>query len=241
MMREKSSKDFTLAEQRQLATLTPHLKRACDVAGRLARAQAIGVTFEHLPLPVLIVGASGRVSRITPAAQELLALAHGLALENGTLVAEVREDNSRLRQAIVHAARDRLSDCSTGEPVKLRRPRTGRPALLAHVLPCSETGRPFADTAAMAMIFVADPDTRVPVRTGEIERALDLTPAEARLAAVVASGAALKEVAAKLGITYLTARTQLRSVFSKTGVCRQSELVRLIASLEAHRPGPTRA
>jgi DNA-binding CsgD family transcriptional regulator len=59
-------------------------------------------------------------------------------------------------------------------------------------------------------------------------RLFRLTPAEARLAAGIATGASLNEVADSLGIGRETARTQLRSVFAKTGTTRQAELVRII-------------
>ena len=52
-----------------------------------------------------------------------------------------------------------------------------------------------------------------------------LTPAEARLALHLAAGETLRSAEAKLSMTYETARTHLKSVFQKTGTCRQAELV----------------
>src|SRR5262245_30986886 len=53
----------------------------------------------------------------------------------------------------------------------------------------------------------------------------DLTPAEARLALHLVAGETLRSAEAKLAITYETARTHLKNIFSKTGTCRQAELV----------------
>jgi DNA-binding CsgD family transcriptional regulator len=61
--------------------------------------------------------------------------------------------------------------------------------------------------------------------------AFDLTPAEARLAAHLASGATLQAVAERLGISKETARNQLKMVFAKTGTNRQAQLVALLARL----------
>jgi DNA-binding CsgD family transcriptional regulator len=58
----------------------------------------------------------------------------------------------------------------------------------------------------------------------------DLTPAEARLALHLVAGETLRSAEAKLGITYETARTHLKSIFSKTGTCRQAELVVVIVT-----------
>jgi DNA-binding CsgD family transcriptional regulator len=52
-----------------------------------------------------------------------------------------------------------------------------------------------------------------------------LTPAEARLALHLVAGETLRSAAAKLNITYETARTSLKKIFKKTETCRQAELV----------------
>ena len=57
-----------------------------------------------------------------------------------------------------------------------------------------------------------------------------LTPAEARLALHLVAGETLRSAALKLRITYETARTHLKNIFSKTGTCRQAELVVVIAT-----------
>ena len=56
----------------------------------------------------------------------------------------------------------------------------------------------------------------------------NLTPAETGLAIELANGFSLEEAAENLNIRRNTARAHLRSIFSKTGVRRQTELVRII-------------
>jgi len=58
-----------------------------------------------------------------------------------------------------------------------------------------------------------------------LRRHFGLTPAEARLALHLIAGETLRSAEAKLSITYETARTHLKNIFSKTGTCRQAELV----------------
>ena len=58
-----------------------------------------------------------------------------------------------------------------------------------------------------------------------------LTEAEARLAAQLAFGNSLETVADQFGIAKETARSQLKSIFAKTGVHRQAELVAVLAKL----------
>ena len=58
-----------------------------------------------------------------------------------------------------------------------------------------------------------------------------LTQAEARLATQLARGESLENVADQFGIGKETARSQLKSIFAKTGVHRQAELVAVLAKL----------
>jgi DNA-binding CsgD family transcriptional regulator len=55
-----------------------------------------------------------------------------------------------------------------------------------------------------------------------------LTASESRLAAALALGLTLEAAADSEGWTHSSAKTYLKSVFSKLGVSRQADLVRLI-------------
>jgi pimeloyl-ACP methyl ester carboxylesterase/DNA-binding CsgD family transcriptional regulator len=65
---------------------------------------------------------------------------------------------------------------------------------------------------------------------------LGLTPAEWRLALELREGVAVSDAALALGISVNTARTQVKSIFSKLGISRQSELVRRLEGYEVLRP-----
>jgi DNA-binding CsgD family transcriptional regulator len=64
----------------------------------------------------------------------------------------------------------------------------------------------------------------------QLHRHFGLTPSEARLALHLVTGETLRTSAAELHISYETARTQLKNIFSKTGTCRQAQLVGVIVS-----------
>lgn len=55
-----------------------------------------------------------------------------------------------------------------------------------------------------------------------------LTPAERRVAVLIAAGHSPREIAAQLGISFHTVRAHLRSTYAKTGVNRQTALARLL-------------
>ena len=58
-----------------------------------------------------------------------------------------------------------------------------------------------------------------------LKERFELTPAEARLVLRLIVGELLRSAAQTLNIGYETARTTLKSIFHKTGTCRQAELV----------------
>jgi DNA-binding CsgD family transcriptional regulator len=61
-----------------------------------------------------------------------------------------------------------------------------------------------------------------------IQGLFDLSPAEARVARGIAAGKTVDDLANEVGLAVATVRSQLKSVFNKTGVSRQAELVGIL-------------
>ena len=88
-------------------------------------------------------------------------------------------------------------------------------------------GAPWAGAHALLL-----PDRTALVRHDHLLRSsLGLTPAELRLANLLKDGVSITEAAARIGIAVNTARNQLRAIFAKLGVSRQSDMVRHLAEL----------
>jgi DNA-binding CsgD family transcriptional regulator len=64
-----------------------------------------------------------------------------------------------------------------------------------------------------------------------LREAFGFTPAEAALALDLADGLAAADCATLRGVSVHTVRSQLRSLFGKTGTSRQAELVTLILAM----------
>lgn len=79
-----------------------------------------------------------------------------------------------------------------------------------------------------ALIMIVSPDKHPVPSLETLKQAYDLTPSEAKLAQVLATGIGLDEAADQSGLTIETARTYLKRVFRKTETSRQPELVRLL-------------
>lgn len=96
-------------------------------------------------------------------------------------------------------------------------------ALGGGVAPCGEA------LPRLAIVFPAvDASDRL---WANLRRSFGLTAAETRLAARLKEGLSLKEAAVTLGVSVNTVRNQLRAVFDKVGLTRQSDLVKALTDL----------
>jgi len=77
--------------------------------------------------------------------------------------------------------------------------------------------------------LITDPERQPLASKDVLMQAYKLTRKEALLAAKLFEGKSLDQAAQELAITYETARTHLRRIFSKTGTSRQAQLILLIA------------
>ena len=90
-----------------------------------------------------------------------------------------------------------------------------------------------ADLSApcQSLMVLIDLDAQPTLPPQLLSLCFGLSAAEARLAARLAAGEGLETAAHELAITKATARNQLKAIFAKTGVHRQSELTALLARL----------
>jgi DNA-binding CsgD family transcriptional regulator len=113
------------------------------------------------------------------------------------------------------------------------------PPIFAHVLPLArgETRTRF-EPEATAGVFVTAPNDDEDGAEA-LAATYGLTPAETRVMGGLLSGRSVGETATALRIAVTTAKSHLDSIFRKTGVNRQPELMRL-ASRAASPVRPTK-
>lgn len=84
-------------------------------------------------------------------------------------------------------------------------------------------------------LTLTSPSRAADISTDALIQLFGLTPTEACLLAALATGSSVEQYAQQRGVSVGTARVQLKSCLKKTGVQRQSELVRLVwSSAVAH-------
>ncbi|MGP1716283.1 MAG: helix-turn-helix transcriptional regulator [Methylophilus sp.] len=86
----------------------------------------------------------------------------------------------------------------------------------------------------LIMLMFYHPESTAPVDTTLLSAAFGLSPAECRIASMLAEGYAVIEIAAYLGKKEDTIRKQLQSIYQKTSTNRQPELIKLLMHLPSH-------
>lgn len=208
----------------RLDRMRPHLARAMLLSARLDFERARGATqaLEAMGLPAAVLDRRGRPLSIN-------ALLAGM-------IPDVAQDRLA-RLTLTNAAADMLLETAiasmnqTGGGAAVRSipiaQQGDRPPLIVHLSPVRGAAHDVFSRASMILVVT-------PVVLGDapsatvVQGLFDLTPAEARLAALIAAGSRPRDAAAMLGVTEETARTTLKRVMAKTGLHRQAELVGLL-------------
>ncbi|SEP85802.1 DNA-binding transcriptional regulator, CsgD family [Devosia sp. YR412] len=209
--------------------VTPHLIRAFQLNQVLHETRSLGMgafaALEYLDRGALLVGANGIIRTANGMADLIMAAGDGLTLKDGRLSCADPRETAQLSRLIAQTVRGMVS---RDEGILQISRSEGRSPLSVQCLPFPTSNWWPGFTQQLAMIFVTDPDARMEQTVERMRQRYGLTPAEARLAWEIVRGGGRKSAADKRGISVATARSQLTSIFDKTGVRRQSELVRLL-------------
>ena len=82
-----------------------------------------------------------------------------------------------------------------------------------------------------ALVLVVDPASRHRINPAMAGAVLGLTKMESQVAVLLAEGRSVVQIAAAFGRKESTIRTHVKQMFSKLGLSRQVDLVRLVLSL----------
>ena len=87
------------------------------------------------------------------------------------------------------------------------------------------------DHGTMTIVFVNESEQRSRPPREALSSLFRLTPAESRVALLLADGHSVREIADMIKVRTSTLKSQLSSIYRKTGTSRQSELVRMMVHL----------
>ena len=228
--RDESQENFSESDKALCELLIPHFRRAITTFLHLHSSASLGSLFSRaigrLSIATITIDETGRVLDKNLFASQILDAADGLKITAGKLTAQHHSDNSELKRLIKTAFEQASDTQNMPEAMSVSRP-SGEIALglVIEVIPSLEWAE--GKGQKKAVIYIRDAIGKSMTSVDISKKLFDLTPAETALTLQLINGLSLEESAEALGIRRNTARAHLRSIFSKTGVRRQSELMRL--------------
>jgi DNA-binding CsgD family transcriptional regulator len=219
---------FEANDKRSLAHLSQRLTEVATLStavGRIALSSATNA-LNAVRQPAIAIDRLGFVLDANAGAEALFD--QDIRIMNRRLVVHDAGAKSNLEKL---ANRLRITpDTATlpCEPIVI--PRRDKSPVILRALPVHGAARtPFLGARALLTLTTVEPKPgRKPAL---LARTFGLTPAEARLASIIAEGLNPERAAEELGISKVTARNQLKAIFAKTATHRQAELVALLSRL----------
>ena len=223
---------------RTVALIGPHLRRAFELHRQLQGARILESSYQSLLdkllAAVFLVDAAGKIKFANTKGERLLTQGRVVTGDAaGRLCFVDPRDHRGMTERIHRTSTRRISNGRDVFPLHV----VSKNRYLAFVTTLSM--QPASPVRCGSMLLTPDPSIAVFVidsrelpkaKSDIIATALNVTPAEARLALALLHDQPLKKYADESGISFHTARTHMRSLLEKTGTHRQTELVRLLTN-----------
>lgn len=224
----RGSEPFAQEELEPIAEIARRTARIVSISEKITRSSAEYeiLTLERIGSAALLIDRHGNVSRANRHAEQLFCAEFGV--RHGRLWTAASASLARLDRFM--AALEYAKTHNSALPAPIVVARGGSPWLMIEAMPVTSASMEVFN-GCRALLVLTDL-TRPPIADAAVlGLAFGLTRAEARLAAAVCEGRDLETVATAFGVSRLTVRTQLKTVFAKTGTRRQAELVARVSRI----------
>ena len=213
--------------------LTPHIRQFIRVRQALVRAQARDTTVTALldnpRIGVVHLDRRGRILAANDRARGLLRHGEELSDEAGVLQARSPDDQGRLARLVAEALPTSGAVPVSGS-MQLGRV-SGLPPFVVHIKPVGVPQPDYGARPVAALVLIVEPGRHPRLDPALVARTLRLTPAESQVAALLADGKTVRDIALATGRLESTIRSHVKHMFAKHGLSRQADLVRLVLSL----------
>jgi len=228
-------------EKEAFRRIASHFAAALRMQDSLGKRESQSIGSELLSRmrqPMILVDHQRRIHYRNESAQQLLRRADLVYELDGLLVCRDTESDHELTIALRDLVLEPVSSLGDASrpndrrSFRLRRREGVKVAATLLALRPQSTLGTFG-RHARALFTVFEPGAALNIDPFLLSATFDLTPAEARIAAMIVSGRSTEECANELHVKISTVRSQLLSVFAKTGATGQPDLVRLILTASA--------
>lgn len=213
--------------------LLPHIRQFVNVRQALVRAEAreasLTALLENVRIGVLHLDRRGRILTANDRASDILKRGDALSDEDGVLRVRERADQLRLDQLVADALPGSGSVPVSGS--MYLHPTFSLPRYVVHVKPVSAPQPDYGAHHVAALVLVVGPGRVHRIDPDVVAATLGLTPAESKVAAWLAEGKSVREMAEATGRTTRAIYWHLRQIYHKLQISRQADLVRLVLSV----------
>ena len=201
---------------------------SADAPSSLSSVQmaAVGL-LDRLSMGIIMADRDGRVRLVNRVARRLIEEKDGLNIDRAGIIRANTADQTHALHDLIRMCAgenapelERNMDADGNLGISLNRP-SGKP-------PFSLLAAPVGAQRPGAVLFVTDPDQPLAIAPETLVSLYGLTLAESRLVLGLVAGKQIENMSEELGTSIHTLRTQLKSIFRKTGAKRQTEVVKLI-------------
>ncbi|MDR6755045.1 DNA-binding CsgD family transcriptional regulator [Mycoplana sp. BE70] len=216
--------DRNLARADTLTQIAPHLKRAFRYyrsgefhAAALDLGEGVG---DASGLGLIVVNDDLRVVRASAAGQQVLAAGEPVGLDvMGRIRFQDRDLQTSLQAMFNHGRSGQTTEVTYAPQPGMRFIRFGGSRVLQF----------FA--GPMVAILIGDARGNLKPTLLEVAASHGLSLAETRVFSGIVGGQSITEIARSAGVKRETIRSQLKSIFTKTGTTSQKDIIRLAAGI----------
>lgn len=235
MLYEEGGGGLTRALRRNLEHLLPHLDRSVRISAQmpLSHARTTTMAIQGMGSPVALVGRDGCILSASEDMERIL-----LVLTATRTIGRLTLANQAVQKifdSVISAAISGPMPIGRSVPLRV----SGLPPLVLHSVPIASDIRTLFPLPAAVLTLTPIGTVSAPPPS-LLQALFGLTPAESRLAQGLAEGRPLDALSEQWGVSRETLRTQLRSIFAKTGTNRQAELASILTSISLSIPSNTK-
>lgn len=211
--------------------LLPHIRQFVRVRQALASAEALGTSLisllDNALLGVLFLDRHGTIVEANTRALRILRRGDSVVDRDGGLCARFPTGDAKLQRLLARALPRWGQTVSSGS-MTVRRP-SGKLPLTLHISPVTHRAD-FGAQRVAALVLLVDPAQRPQVDPAFLAATLGLSRAESQVAADLAGGQSVRNIAVTTYRTQAAVRWHLKQMYAKLGLSRQADLVRLVLS-----------
>lgn len=234
ILRNKDSGIWGDGDLRVIDEILPHLRHALNIHSEFThlrlKQDALLKGLDRLVIGLVLFDRNAKVVYVNPTATEIIDSHPALKLKDGELLLTDAGDQKRLRKAIIDVV-DIDQDDSWKQSISIGINHPDVEVILPILVTPMYANLVTSDLdyeGAKVAVFITDSNLQQPISIDSLVCVYGLTQSEAQVAISLTNGHSIEEIATSSCHSIHTIRNQLKSVFRKTNVSRQSELIKLL-------------